>query len=411
MAKQRVLFVALCLDYGGAERHLSMVMPALAERGWPITVYCTNRLGAFTQDVRRGGVEVIGPPVEADARTTGRLKRMLYAIFAGARLFRVMRKLKPEVVHFFLPEPYMIGAPISLLQRAPIRVMSRRSLNLYQRQWPGVRKIEGRLHQRMTAVLGNSRAVVDDLIGEHVAPSRIGLIYNGVALDAYEKPFDRGAFRKSLGFSDNDFVMTMVANMSPRKAHSDAVEALALAASRMQRPWTLLCAGRDDGCQERLQAQIEQKGLQHRIRLLGERADVPDLLRASDMGVLTSHEEGFSNAILESMAAGLPMVVTNVGGNTEAIADGSSGLVVPPADPAALADAIVRLAEDPALAAALGAGARRRVREHFSNRACVDRYEALYTGLLAGRPVNEIALVHASVVGPDARATQMLAGK
>jgi glycosyltransferase involved in cell wall biosynthesis len=263
----------------------------------------------------------------------------------------------------------------------------------------------------MTAVLGNSRPVVDDLIGEHVAPSRIGLIYNGVALDAFETPFDRDAFRTSLGFSKNDLVMTIVANMSPRKAHSDAVEALALASSRMQRPWTLLCAGRDDGCQERLQAQIAQKGLQHRIRFLGERADVPDLLRASDMGILASHEEGFSNAILESMAAGLPMVVTNVGGNAEAIVHGRSGLVVPPASPAALADAIVRLAGDSALAATLGAGARQRAHEHFSNRACVDRYEALYNGLLAGRSVNEIATVHAGAVRPDARASQMLAGK
>ncbi len=73
MAKPRILFVALCLDYGGAERHLSMIMPALAERAWPVSVYCTNRLGAFAEDVRRGGVEVNGPPIEADARKTGLL--------------------------------------------------------------------------------------------------------------------------------------------------------------------------------------------------------------------------------------------------------------------------------------------------------------------------------------------------
>jgi glycosyltransferase involved in cell wall biosynthesis len=394
MAKPRILFVALCLDYGGAERHLSMIMPALAKRAWPVSVYCTNRLGAFAEDVRRSGVEVIGPPIEADARKTGRLVRLFYAIFAGGRLLHVMRKLKPGIVHFFLPEPYMIGAPISLLQRVPIRVMSRRSLNLYQRQWRGVRAIEERLHPHMTAVLGNSLPVVDDLIGERVAPSRIGLIYNGVTLGAFETPFDRRAFRKSLGFSDDDLVMTVVANLSPRKAHTDVVEALALASGRIRQPWTLLCVGRDDGCLERLQAQVRERGLQNRIRFLGERADVPDLLRASDMGILASHEEGFSNAILESMAAGLPMVVTNVGGNAEAIVDGHSGLVVPPANPMALADAIVRLVENSPLALALGTSARQRVQTHFSTGACVDRYEALYDGLLAGRAVNEIATVH-----------------
>jgi glycosyltransferase involved in cell wall biosynthesis len=143
-----------------------------------------------------------------------------------------------------------------------------------------------------------------------------------------------------------------------------------------------------------LHAQVREKGLQNRIRFLGERADVPDLLRASDMGILASHEEGFSNAILESMAAGLPMVVTNVGGNAEAIVDGHSGLVVPPGNPPALADAIMRLVEDSPLALALGTRARQRVHAHFSTKACVDRYEALYTGLLAGRAVNEIATVH-----------------
>ena len=135
-----------------------MVMPELVERGWPVTIYCTNRLGSFADGVRRGGVEVIGPPVEADARKTGRLARLSYAAFAAARLLHVMRRLKPEIVHFFLPEPYMIGAPLSLMMRVPIRVMSRRSLNLYQRQWPGVRRIEGQLHpahdRRCSAIRG-----------------------------------------------------------------------------------------------------------------------------------------------------------------------------------------------------------------------------------------------------------------
>jgi glycosyltransferase involved in cell wall biosynthesis len=398
MAKQRILFVALCLDYGGAERHLSMILPALVERGWPVTIYCTNRLGSFADSVRRGGVEVIGPPVQADAHTTGRLARVSYAAFAAGRLLNVMRRLKPEIVHFFLPEPYMIGAPLSVLMRVPIRVMSRRSLNLYQRQWPGVRWIEEQLHPHMTAVLGNSQRVVDDLIEERVAPARIGLIYNGVALDDYQAPFERNAVRRSLGFSQADLVMTVAANLVPRKAHADVIEALALAADRLHRPWTLLCAGRDDGCLANLEEQVRQKGLQNRVRFLGERADVPDLLRASDMGILASHEEGFSNAILESMAAGLPMVVTSVGGNTEAIIDGRSGLVVPPANPPALADAIVRLANDTRMAAALGACARRRVHEHFSNQACVERYEALYNGLLSGRGVDEIATVQVAAV-------------
>ena len=124
--------------------------------------------------------------------------------------------------------------------------------------------------------------------------------------------------------------------------------------------------------------------LERNVRLLGERRDVPLLLAASDIGVLPpTRNEGFSNAILESMAAALPMVVTDVGGNAEAVSDGTTGIVVRARDASALGAAILRLANDPDLRQSMGALAKARVAEEFSLAESTARYVALYESLLA----------------------------
>ena len=113
---------------------------------------------------------------------------------------------------------------------------------------------------------------------------------------------------------------------------------------------------------ERLRAQATALSIQDHVRFLDVRDDVPALLAASDIGIIASHQEGFSNAVLEGMAAGLAMAVTAVGGNPEAVIDGECGLVMPAKDPPALARALARLAGDPALRRRLGAAAQRRAR-------------------------------------------------
>jgi glycosyltransferase involved in cell wall biosynthesis len=143
------------------------------------------------------------------------------------------------------------------------------------------------------------------------------------------------------------------------------------------------------------------------ISFLGSRSDVPSLLAASDLALLCSHQEGFANAILEGMAAGLPMIVTDVGGNAEAVVDGETGLVVPAHSPDQLADAIVRLARDPAKRKAFGAAAHRRVSEHFGMERCVAAHDELYRQLLAGgvpADVAQIALIKPVGLKPTAPA-------
>src|SRR5439155_24152263 len=146
---------------------------------------------------------------------------------------------------------------------------------------------------------------------------------------------------------------------------------------------TLLLVG-DGPLAADLEEQTRRLGIAAKVVFAGARDDVPRILRASDISVLSSQREGFSNVVIESLAAGLPVVATDVGGNAEAIAEGSCGLLVPVGDAAAISERLGRLAEDRGLRARMAAAARRRA-SAFSLDEAVRATETLYDGLLRAR--------------------------
>lgn len=229
------------------------------------------------------------------------------------------------------------------------------------------------------AVLGNSTAILRDLRREGIAEAQLGLIYNGVALDRTEE--SRAAVRQQEGISGDGILIVIVANLLPYKGHLDLVEALAIARNRLPEDWTLLCVGRDDGLQGEIEARAREGGIADRVRYAGERADVRPLLIASDIYISASHEEGFSNSVLEAMAANLPVVATRVGGTPDAVLDGVTGLLVPARDTVAMSDAIVKVSNDAQLRASMGSAGRRRVELNFDIEKCADSYDAIYRGL------------------------------
>jgi len=264
--------------------------------------------------------------------------------------------------------------------------MSRRSVNDYQGRLAASAWIESWLHPTMTAILANSRRVAEQLRDDERVPSeKLGLIYNGVNVSAYLKSDRRATIRASLGIEPEAVVFIVVANLLPYKGHRDLLAAFSLAAERLAPGWRLLIIGRDEGIWADLREQAALLGMADNVAYLGARRDVADLLQGADVNILSSHEEGFSNSVLESMAAGLPSIVTDVGGNAEAVADGESGLVVPPRDLPRLAAAIEKLAADCRLRAAMGKNARRRVEQNFTLETCVAQYEVLYDALMRGR--------------------------
>jgi len=355
---------------------LARVLPRLRARGIEIRVHTIAGGGALVDILEASGIAVVVPNA---ARPTGVASgiamRLLRLARASLSLIATYLRWRPDIVHFFLPGAYLVGAPLALLTSGAKRVVSRRSLNDYQSKRPELARLERWLHGQMHALAGNSAAIIAQLAAEGAPRERLHLIHNGVDLTAYDAPSVSPCLSRPL-------TLLIVANLIPYKGHADLIAALAGIADRMPE-WHLLCAGRDDGIGAALAAQAHAAGLAGRIEFLGSRRDVPDLLAACDIAVLASHEEGFPNAVIEAMAAGKPVIATAVGGVPEAVKQGETGLLVPAHDPTALGDAILRLANDPARRAAMGQAARARARTLFGLDACVDRYLALYRGLTA----------------------------
>ncbi len=395
----KLLFVISALSVGGTERQLVALAPELMKLGWAVTVYSFAD-GALRQQLEQSGIGVILVPGKEGLLHPSRIMRVVSVILGAFHLFGIMFTLRPTIVHCFLPAAYLIAAPLAFLTRVPVRIMSRRSMNFYQKS-ALIRNAERLLHRTMQAVLGNSRSIVAQLVDEGVRPDRLGLIYNGFDCSAFTNSGAPAEHRGRLGIAPDEFVMCIVANLIPYKGHRDLIAALSLAAPKLPAKWRLLVVGRDDGIGAALKHQASQLGLLDYISFMGPRDDIAAIMGASDVGLLCSHEEGFSNAILEGMASGRPMIVTDVGGNAEAIVDNQTGLVVPARDSQRLSEAIVRLASDPALRMKLGNAGRLRAIEHFGLQPFVNSHHRLYQGLLEGKLASEIAEVR---VSPNARA-------
>lgn len=367
------------LNRGGCETHLLRVLPRLDRTRFSPRVFVLAERGELAADMEAAGVPVIAPWLPSDGWPRGLAFRTVRLASVAAQLALHLLFTRPRIVHAFLPGAYLVAMPLAMLAGIRRRVMSRRSLNVYQTKRPVLAKLERWLHRHMSAVVGNSRAVVNDLMAEGVDPARVHLIHNGVTPPTVQT--GRDDVRAALGIDRDSVVLTMVANLIPYKGHADLLAALA--GLPPEPTWHCLVVGADTGLSGALKRQAEAEDIAARVHFLGGRSDVGDLYAATDIGVLASHEEGFSNAVLEGMSMGLPMVVTDVGGNAEAVEAGASGMVVPPRAPAALRDALSSLIHDANLRRSMGAAARRRAEALFSMPACVAAYEALYDQLLS----------------------------
>jgi glycosyltransferase involved in cell wall biosynthesis len=368
----RVIVVTSRLDVGGTERHLTRILPVLRRRGIDVALYVMERGGLLEAELAAQGVRIEGP------------NRTSFVNWPRAtlQLAHYLRRERPDIVHFLLPRPYLWGSLAAELAGQRRRIMSRRSLTHYQAAYPLLGSLERMLHRRTLGMIGNSQAVVDQLVLETGNAKKVALIHNGIELPGPIAAVERQHIRESLQIPDDTLVIAIVATLVAYKGHRDLLEALGLAHGKLLRPWRLLVVGRDDGVGAELKRQAQMLNISGNISWLGERLDVDRLLSASDIFVLPSHQEGFSNALLEAMAAKLPVIATAVGGNIDAVRDSDTGLLVHAKDPKGLAAAILRLAKDPPLRHGLGDAARLRVEQRFSLNACVERYEKLYRAVV-----------------------------
>jgi glycosyltransferase involved in cell wall biosynthesis len=363
-----VLLVIDELDIGGTEQQILELVRQLPRSRYA-PVVCCFRYGRKAAEIAGLGVRVV------HLAKRGRVDVGLVAALA-----RLLRTERFDVVQTFLIGANLWGRLAALVARVPVVIASERNVDVWEE--PAKRAL-GLLLARVTdRIVANAEAVRAYLVGRGADPARVVTIRNGVDPGRFETPLDTAALRRDLGVAGDVQLAAVVARLEPQKGHDVVLEAAARLRDRFPRLRYLFVGG--GSAEAALRAAVVRRGLTDRVTVTGFRTDAADLLRAADLSVLVSTKEGLSNTLLESLAAGRPVVASRVGGNAEVVSD-DVGILVPPRDPDALTAALARLAADPAAAAAMGARGRARVRREFSVARMAGETAALYEELHAQR--------------------------
>jgi glycosyltransferase involved in cell wall biosynthesis len=375
--RRSILFVVRTLDIGGAEKQVICLAEHLKREKHECHVFSLEIGGPLEGSLRQMGV-----PVYSGNLKRGDINRVPWKLFlVQIKLIRMVRRLRPRVVHSFLPLMTFMGALAARVNRVPVVITSRRALGTHQERHSLLKPLDQLAIRLSDYVTVNSKAVWDDTANrDHIDPAKLRLIYNGIDTDSFEAVRNlREEVRGTLGLKADDKVIIVVANFISYKGHLDFLEAVKKVILQIPQVKVLL-VGEDRGTQKDVERRAENLGISNSIQYLGRRDDVSRLLAAADLSVLPSHEEGFSNVILESMAAGLPVVATRVGGNSEAVVDGVSGWLVQPRQAATIAEKIVDLLGDSQRATSWGKRGSERVKENFTVERMVEAHLKLYAG-------------------------------
>ena len=360
------------LVLAGAERLVVHLLEYIdRERFAPVCICLANPVGSHLE----ARVQQLGIPLYF----LGKGDKMSLKVLS--RLDALFRQYRPAVVHTHLLA-LNYAYPLMIRYRTPARVYTIHSLaerDIGRRTGPIVRALAFRYRVGKVvpvAIAEEVRATIQRVYGYLDPP----LIPNGIPTDEYAPDADRRRrWRERHGLEPEAIVLTHVGRFAPPKNHALLIEAFAQV--RTHTPLYLLLVGGGE-LEDAVRQQVVELGLQERVRFLGVRADVADILRASDVFVLSSRWEGNPMSVMEAMAAGLPVVSTAVGGVPELVQEGATGLLVPSEDTGALACALQALVDDPARRQAMGAAARQHAIAHFDIRHTVRGYEQLYESLL-----------------------------
>jgi glycosyltransferase involved in cell wall biosynthesis len=372
----RILFL---IDYfhrtGGTENHLVQLVVGLPTSQFECSVvgfdFGSNPL---LDELRARGIPVTHLPVEREYVPN--------ALIQAYRLWRLIRRNRYDIVQTYHQKADTYGALIAWTAGVKYLISSKRDTGELRKPLHIFlnRSLRGLFDAFIMAAEGVRSAVA---ARDRLLARRTRVIYNGVDTTRFTPPsvLQRNDARARLGFRSEDFVVGMVAGFRPEKNHDVFFSALTLAASAIPSLKVLAVGG--GALLERYQRSLHDTAIGRRTVFAGDVAEVLPYLWAMDVGCLTpGSNEGFSNALIEQLSTGLPMIVTDVGGNAEAVVDGECGFVVPPGHSKALAEALVRLYENRPQRAAMSQASRRRVLQRFSLEQMCAEHARFYTQLV-----------------------------
>jgi glycosyltransferase involved in cell wall biosynthesis len=371
----RPLVLVSSLAAGGAERVVVSLVCRLAQRGHPVGLCTlTSRVDneQLAGELRHAGVirHDLGARRLAEPRACGRYMRLL-------------RRTGFNVVHAHGQDAWILASLVRRVTPVPL-ALTRHVLEEPAETWRQSlrRRCALAAARHGDALVAPSAATAEQLAQlAGLYPSRIHVIPNGVDLDRFECPgttTSRADVRRSLGLADHERLVLVPAVLRHGKGHDVLLDALPLIQAECPAARLAFAGGGER------EAELRERTRGSNVMVLGHRSDIPELLAGCDVVALPSLSEALPTALIEAAAARRPVVATRVGGIPEIVEHGVTGLLVPPADPRALASAIVAVLADPVRAHAFGEAGRVAARYRFSLDAHVDRTLDLWSRL-AGR--------------------------
>jgi glycosyltransferase involved in cell wall biosynthesis len=370
------------LIIGGAQENTMLTADLLDKRQWAAAIIAgpqTGPEGSLIEEVRARGIPLTLEP--ALVRELNPLKD-LQAFF---RLFKFIKQGRFTIVHTHSSKAGIVGRWAARAAGAPVIVHTVHGWGHHERQHPLVQAVYIFL-EKLTLLITDQLIVVSPqdiqkgLMAGIGRPENYVIIRSGIELDRFGcAQLPPTTIRTQLGIPGQALVVGTVTRLSPQKSPLDFIEAAAMVAQQIPEAWFVVVG--DGSLRPKVEARAAELGLTDRLVLTGLRRDVPELMAAFDVFALSSLWEGLPRVLPQAMATGLPIVATAVDGNCEAVKDGVTGRLVPPGQPAALAQAVVDLLRDPQLAYRLGQAGRNRVAE-FSATQMVEQISDLYIRLI-----------------------------
>ncbi|HVQ48144.1 MAG TPA: glycosyltransferase [Gemmatimonadales bacterium] len=372
----RVMFLSTSMGMGGADKQLLSAAQLMHAQGHDVCIVSLTELGPMGLEARSQGIRT----ESLDMRRGVPDPRGLI------RLIRLVRAWKPDVLHSHMVHANLMARAVRLFARVPVIVSTIHNIYEGGPLWMAAYRVSNGLVDHMTII---SEAAADRFVKEGIVPRELlTCVPNGVDTERFRQvaPGTREALRSSIGVDDR-FVWLAVGRFEIAKDYPNMLHAFAQVCQRDSNAVLLLVG--HGSLQQETESLAQSLGLGDRIRFLGVRSDVPEVMAAADGYVMSSAWEGMPIALLEAGAAGLPIVATRVGGNHEVVRDGESGFLVPPRDAAALGQAMLRLMEQaPERRRDMGERGREHVRVHYGLGRVVERWQDLYRQVSVRKGLN-----------------------
>lgn len=358
---------------GGAEKHLFNLLQSLDRNRFKPIVITLARGGYLVDKIRSLNIRIEEVPIKR-IYTPAAIKKSKY--IAG-----VLKEENAIIMQTFHFASDILGTVLAKIANVPIVISSRRDMGFKNKR----RHIWAYrlMNHFVTKIIVNSQAVRTSVnIQEKAAQKKMLTIYNGVNLKTFDPTIvSNGQLREKLNLPLRAHVVGMIANLKPIKGYPDFLRAARFVINELRNTHFLVVG--DGELKASLKKSATKLGIEKNVHFLGERSDIPEILSIIDVSVLSSHSEGFSNTILESMAMEKPVIATKVGGNPEAIVHGVNGFLVKPGASKDLSNAILKLLNDKALAHSMGKCARETVANRFGHERMVEKIAGLYHRLLS----------------------------